>query len=44
MSAKVMSVVSVMLFYVSVHLTTLNALHSTLWFNHSLSLLYMVEH
>ena len=44
MSAKVMSVVSVMLCYVSVHLTTLNALNSTLWFNHSLSLLYMVEH
>ena len=44
MSTKVMSVVSVMLCYVSVHMTTLNALHSTLWFNHRLSLLYMREH
>jgi hypothetical protein len=30
------NVVSVMLCYVSVHITTLNALHSTLWLNHSL--------
>ena len=44
MSTKVMSVVSVMLCYVSVHITTLHALHPTLWFNHSLSLLYMGEH
>ena len=36
MSTNVMSVVSVMLFYVSVNITTLNAIHSTLWFNHSL--------
>ena len=44
MSTKVMSIVSVMLCYVSVHITTLNALHSTIWCNHSRSLLYMGEH